>query len=116
MAKYLRILLVVAVLGWLALSSQSSVEAARYRAGAPRVEAARYRAGAPRLEAARYRAGAARAAAQQRRREAPKGPMPRLADGKPDLSGVWNGGGPIEDITVGLPKGETIPILPEAQK
>ncbi len=32
----------------------------------------------------------------------PTGPMPRLADGKPDLSGVWNGGGPIADIAQGL--------------
>jgi len=56
------------------------------------------------------------AAAQQRRPEPPKGPAPRLPDGKPDLSGVWNGGGPIGDIAQGLAKGESIPILPEAQK
>ena len=56
------------------------------------------------------------AAAEQRRPEPPKGPAPRLPDGKPDLSGVWNGGGPIGDIAQGLAKGESIPILPEAQK
>src|SRR5262247_3193692 len=38
------------------------LEAARYRACAPRLEAARYRACAPRLEAARYRACASRRA------------------------------------------------------
>ena len=46
----------------------------------------------------------------------PKGPAPRLPDGKPDLSGVWSGGGPVGDLAAGLAKGETIPILPEALK
>ena len=46
----------------------------------------------------------------------PKGPTPRLPDGKPDLAGVWSGGGPVGDLAVGLAKGETIPILPEAKK
>jgi hypothetical protein len=41
--------------------------------------------------------------------------VPRTADGKPDLSGVWNGGGPVDDITVGLPKGEQMPLLPAAR-
>jgi len=50
----------------------------------------------------------------QRGPQAPKGPTPRLADGKVDLSGVWNGGGPVGDLAQGLAKGETIPILPEA--
>ena len=46
----------------------------------------------------------------------PKGPMPRLPDGTPDLSGVWQDGGPIQDLARGLAPGETIPLLPEAKK
>src|SRR5438876_10302447 len=53
---------------------------------------------------------------QQRVIPAPKGPTPHLSDGKPDLSGVWTGGGPVQDLAVGLAKGETIPLLPEAEK
>src|SRR5437879_12558068 len=53
---------------------------------------------------------------QQRVIAAPKGPTPHLSDGKPDLSGVWRGGGPVQDLAVGLTKGETIPLLPEAEK
>jgi hypothetical protein len=45
-----------------------------------------------------------------------KGPPLRLTDGTPDLSGVWQGGGPVGDIAEGLSKGEVIPILPEADK
>ena len=47
---------------------------------------------------------------------APSGPTPRLPDGKPDLSGVWSGGGPVGDLADGLAKGETIPLLPGAKK
>ena len=46
----------------------------------------------------------------------PKGPTPRLPDKTPDLSGLWQGGGPTEDLAVGLAPGETIPLLPEAKK
>jgi hypothetical protein len=42
--------------------------------------------------------------------------MPRLPDRTPDLSGVWHGGGPIQDLAAGLAPGETIPLLPEAKK
>ena len=56
------------------------------------------------------------AAEQQRARPAPNGPAPRLPEGKPDLSGIWRGGGPIQDLAAGLAKGETIPLLPEAEK
>lgn len=42
------------------------------------------------------------------------GPTPRLPDGKVDMSGLWNGGGPTGNIATGLPRGETLPILPEA--
>jgi len=47
---------------------------------------------------------------------APKGPAPKLPSGEPDLSGVWNGGGPVGDLAQGLAKGETIPLLPSAKK
>jgi hypothetical protein len=43
-------------------------------------------------------------------------PAPRLPNGRPDFSGLWQGGGPIDDIALGLPKGESIPILPSAKK
>ena len=45
----------------------------------------------------------------------PQGPTPRLPDGSVDLSGLWQGGGSGGDIAQGLPKGETIPLLPEAK-
>ncbi len=45
----------------------------------------------------------------------PHGPAPRLPDGHPDLSGVWQGGGSVGDLAQGLPKGEKIPILPAAK-
>ena len=43
-------------------------------------------------------------------------PAPRLANGQPDFSGLWQGGGPVNDISQGLPKGETLPLLPSARK
>ena len=46
----------------------------------------------------------------------PTGPAPHLPDGTIDLSGVWQGGGPVGDLAQGMPKGETIPLLPEAKK
>jgi hypothetical protein len=51
-----------------------------------------------------------------RRPIAPTGPVPRLPDGTPDLSGVWLAGGPTGDLAQGLAPGETIPLLPEAKK
>ena len=46
----------------------------------------------------------------------PTGPAPKFPSGEPDLSGVWNGGGPVGDLAQGLAKGETIPLLPSAKK
>ena len=46
----------------------------------------------------------------------PSGPVPRLANGKPDLTGVWLGGGAVGDIASGLPKGVVLPLLPETKK
>lgn len=45
----------------------------------------------------------------------PTGAVPRLADGTPDLSGVWLFGGPRNDIATALPQGETLPLLPETR-
>jgi hypothetical protein len=44
------------------------------------------------------------------------GPAPRLRDGTIDLNGLWVGGGSINDIAAGLPKGETLPLLPASIK
>ena len=46
----------------------------------------------------------------------PTGPTPRLPDGTVDLNGLWNGGGPVNSIAQGLPKGETLPLLPLAKQ
>jgi len=46
----------------------------------------------------------------------PTGPAPRLPDGTIDLNGVWNGGGPVNSIAQGLPKGETLPLLPKSKE
>ena len=50
------------------------------------------------------------------RRPAQTGPAPRLRDGTIDLNGLWVGGGSINDIAQGLPKGETLPLLPASIK
>jgi hypothetical protein len=48
--------------------------------------------------------------------ELAKGPVPRMPDGKPDLTGPWIGGGSNDDIEKegGLKPGE-LPLLPEAK-
>jgi len=47
----------------------------------------------------------------------PKGPAPTLADGTPDLSGVWLGGGANDaDITRALKPGESLVMLPWAEE
>jgi len=47
---------------------------------------------------------------------APTGPTPRLADGKPDFNGVWNGGPSSQDISLALMTGEQIVMTPAAEK
>jgi hypothetical protein len=49
------------------------------------------------------------------RAEGGSGPVPRTADGKPSLEGVWQGGLPVGDIAQGM-RGEKIPYLPETEK
>jgi hypothetical protein len=47
----------------------------------------------------------------------PAAPAPKLADGTPDLSGVWTGfGGNAGDITKGLKAGEEVVMLPWASE
>jgi hypothetical protein len=60
-------------------------------------------------------AAAAKGKGKGKGKQGPTGPTPRLANGKVDLSGIWNGGGPIGDLAQGLAPGETIPLLPEAK-
>ena len=45
----------------------------------------------------------------------PTDPTPRLPDGTVNLAGVWQGGGPSQNIAQGLPRGEVVPILPQAK-
>jgi hypothetical protein len=39
-----------------------------------------------------------------------------LPDGTVDLNGLWSGGGPVNSIAQGLPKGQTLPLLPLAKQ
>ena len=65
------------------------------------------------LPASAGRQGGGPSIATQRRAGPPKGPVPRLPDGTVDLSGVWVGGGPINDLEEegGLKKGELDALL-----
>jgi hypothetical protein len=46
----------------------------------------------------------------------PVGPLPRHANGRPDLTGLWLRRGGTGNISQGLPKGETMPLLPQTLK
>src|SRR6266700_3899378 len=48
----------------------------------------------------------------------PTGPVPRLQNGRADFSGVWQPADIflIEDISLGLKKGETIPLKPSSEE
>jgi hypothetical protein len=46
----------------------------------------------------------------------PQGPAPKLADGRPDLSGVFQGGGPVGDLAQGMPKGVEVPLNDAGKK
>jgi hypothetical protein len=51
----------------------------------------------------------------QRQPPTPTGPAPKLANGTPDLSGVWLGGGSNDtDVSRGLKSGESVSMLPWA--
>src|SRR5438552_18563986 len=53
----------------------------------------------------------------QRQPPTPTGPAPMLADGTPDLSGVWLGGGSNDsDIARGLKAGSSVAMLPWAEQ
>jgi hypothetical protein len=53
----------------------------------------------------------------QKQPPTPTGPAPKLADGTPDLSGVWLGSGSNDsDITRGVKPGESVNMLPWAEE
>jgi hypothetical protein len=53
----------------------------------------------------------------QRQPPPPTGPAPKMADGTPDLSGVWVGGGSSDaDISRSLKPGDAVAMLPWAEE
>jgi hypothetical protein len=58
------------------------------------------------------------ALAQPKQQPAPTGPTPKLPSGRADFSGVWRPGDIflIEDISLGLKPGETVPVTPWSEQ
>ena len=53
----------------------------------------------------------------QKQTPAPTGPAPKFADGRPDFTGVWVGGGSNDsDISRGLKPGDSVVPLPWAEE
>ena len=70
------------------------------------------------LLAATIAAQAPAAAPAKAKNTPPPGPAPKLPSGRTDFSGVWRPADIflIEDISLGVKKGETIPLKPAAEK
>src|SRR5262245_27940350 len=45
-----------------------------------------------------------------RGQQVPQGPAPKLPDGRPEFSGVWQVAGPVGDLAQGMPKGVPVPL------
>src|SRR6516225_5946595 len=69
----------------------------------------------PSQDASKGKAKSGNVGLYQRQPPTPTGPVPKFADGTPDLSGVWLGSGSNDsDISRGLKPGESVSMLPWA--